>query len=237
MRRSLLLGALVIGGWLAAPGCDPGVNNNDGGNDGGTDSGTTPDSGLPDGGQDGGVPSCLGFTAPTVPLQVATACPTFTACGGNPSGRWVYDGGCANNPFTNLTAPCSGVTISNPTGTISGCITFSGALSGTVARQVGWTLTATANFPSTCAPTGCAPLETAVRAYYPNATCGTVAGGCDCTVSTSGSVNDNTAYVVTGTDIIAGGITYPFCAPTGSVMQYREGGSSPQLPLGDLGRR
>jgi hypothetical protein len=240
MRRCVLLGALLIGGWLVAPGCGNGDGGNDSGHpgqDAGPDSGTPADGGRPDAGADAGVPSCQGLTPPTVPLQVSAACPGFTACGGNPAGRWVYDGGCAPNPFTNLTDVCNGVTVSSPTGTISGCVSFSGANSGTVARQVAWTLTATADFPSTCVPSGCASLQDAVRTYYPTATCSTTSGGCACTVTRTGSVNDSSGFVVTGTEIIAGGVSYPFCAPAGGALQYREGGSSPQFPEGNLARR
>jgi hypothetical protein len=67
--------------------------------------------------------------------------------------------------------------------------------------------------------------------------CSAATGGCDCTVSRDGGVNDTTSYVVNGMNIIAGGVTYPFCIPTSNVMQYQEAGSSPQLPQGDLGRR
>lgn len=233
MRRSLLLGALVFGGWLAMPGCDPGGGNNDSGQDSGMDGGG--DGGM-DGGQDGGVPSCQGFTAPTVPLQVSSACSAFTACGGNPAGRWVYDGGCIENPITTVPG-CPGATIPNTVATINGCVSFSGALSGTVARKVDWVATATMQFPSSCVPTNCTDLQSAVRNYYPNATCSAATGGCDCTVSRDGGVNDTASYVVSSTNIIAGGATYPFCIPTSNVMQYQEAGSSPQLPQGDLGRR
>jgi hypothetical protein len=247
----LLLGTLVFGGslaMLAMPGCDPGGGNNDGGQDGGADgghdagmdggadSGSSSDGGSSDGGQDGGVPSCQGFTAPTVPLQVSSSCPTFTACGGNPAGRWAYDGGCAENPFTSVPG-CAGASISPPAATINGCVSFSGALSGTVARKVDWVATTTIHFPSSCVPTNCSDLQTVVRTYYPNATCSAATGGCDCAVSRDGGVNDTTSYVVNGTDIIAGGITYPFCIPTTNIMQYQEASSTPQLPQGHLGRR
>lgn len=249
MRRTLLLGALVIGGWLAMPGCDPGGGGNDsghdaggnGGNDGGGDSGTSgdggsTDGGSTDGGQDSGVPTCLGFPAPTVPLQVGSSCPGFTPCGGNPTGRWVYDGGCAVNPITSVPG-CSAATVTNTGATITGCVSFSGPFFGTVARKVDWVANASIHFPSSCVPTNCNDLQTAVRNYYPNATCGAGAGGCDCAVSRDGGVNDSASYVVSGSTIIANGINYPFCMPTGNDMQYLESGSSPQLPQGDLGRR
>jgi len=182
------------------------------------------------------MPTCLGFSAPTVPLQVASSCAALNACGGNPAGRWVYDGGCIENPITDATG-CPGATVSNTAATINGCVSFSGALAGTVARKVDWVATATLHFPSTCVPTNCTSLQTAVRAYYPNATCGAASGGCDCTVSRDGGVNDSSSYVVNGTNIIAGGVTYPFCIPSTNVMQYQEAESSPQVPQGDLGRR
>lgn len=245
MRRNVFLGgALLVVGWLVAPACGGGDPRNDGGTDSGqpgsdagvdsgTDSGTTTDGGLPD----AGPTTCMGFTPPTVPLQVASSCPGFTPCGGNPAGRWSYDAGCAVNPFTNLTGLCSGVTVSNPTGTISGCVAFSGAISGTVQRQVSWTITATATFPSSCVPTTCAALETAVRGYYPNATCTAVTGGCSCTITRPGSVNDSASFYVSGTDIIAGGIYYPFCVvPAAATLRYREAGSPPSVPEADLRR-
>jgi hypothetical protein len=245
VRRSLLLGALLLGGWLVMPGCEPGGGNGDGGvdagsdagSDGGVDSGSPPDGGRTDAGQDAGVPTCQGFTAPTVSLQISSACPAFNPCGGNPSGRWVYDGGCIENPITGIPG-CAGATITDAGATVTGCVSFSGALSGTVERKVDWVANAIVHFPSTCVPTTCSDLQIAVRVYYPNATCSAVAtGGCDCAVSRSGGVNDNTDFVVSGTNIIAASTTYPFCTPTTDILQYREAGSSPQLPQGDLGRR
>jgi len=207
------------------------IDNKDGGADSGHPDAGGSDGGLSDAGTDAGtVPSCAGFAPPTVAMEVPLVCPAFANCGGEERGRWAYDGGCFNNPFQDVSSLCAGASYSNAAGTITGCVAFDGL---SAERHASWTITGTVFLPTVCTTGNCATTQTTIEALFPGATCASGAGGCTCSLTTSGSTNDTALYVRDGGTLVVNGVDYPYCV-NGDALRYKEAGSSPSEPEGRL---
>lgn len=220
------------GGDASAP--PPGSDASPAGSDGapppGNDAATPPpsDAPAPPPGDDASVPEGT--------VHVASSCPTFTPCGGDPAGSWRYASVCVAPPLDALRAMCPGLDVSG-TGTVRGAVTFAG---GTVTRNVAGQIDLVLTIPASCAVVGCGVIGSALRsAGYPDATCTAAsAGGCRCTATQRAGTAGSAGYAVAGNTITTtNGGTYDFCVHDG-VLTYRETSPNPSEPwIADLARR
>ncbi|MBL8949208.1 MAG: hypothetical protein JNK82_00430, partial [Myxococcaceae bacterium] len=157
------------------------------------------------------------------------SCPATAACASPLPGTWYYTAGCVNDPFAQARTACAGATTANVTGTGRGCVTFG---ANTVTRRFSTSITGTIVIPASCLLGGaltCTQVQTALRAYYPNATCTASAGaGCDCTATIDTPITENASPYTNSAGVVtvAAG-TYNTCvSPAGTLKYTRTGGQS-----------
>jgi hypothetical protein len=190
--------------------------------------------GNPDGG-DGGALFCNRTTEPqvTIDIPIGSSCAALTACGGSPAGVWHYASVCMDNPFAPVAQACPSFTTTAASGTAQGCVDFSLGSSGEVYRDLNWSVSGTIHLPASCVPGSCAQAQTALATYVPGATCSNAtAGGCDCSVSASGTALGSTDFTVAGNslDVTNDTRTFDLCVSPGTSLSYRETTSSNPEP-------
>lgn len=171
----------------------------------------------------------------SVPVQYGS-CASFSPCGGDPKGTWTYSGGCLD--ALDLSS-CPNATITNPDVKVKGQVTFSGSTTGTVARLVEISTSATLGIPQSCvnaipipALQTCAGLQAALQlpppqgAGFDTATCTAAAGpngGCDCQVAKTTVEDSAGTFTANGNVITTGnGQTYSYCVSPASTLTYQE---------------
>ena len=173
-------------------------------------------------GSDGGGGSTCPGTLPEVAIRF-DGCDAFTACGGDPTGTWVYQDICAADLVPDATSVCAMARVEDLMGTARGCVALDGA---NVARDVSGEISATIVVPLSCTfGMGCGPIETAL-----SVTCTESGGECRCPYSTSWSENSSDTYTIAGNTLTTGdGTAYDFCV-AGSALTYVESGAAAAEP-------
>ncbi len=190
---------------------------------GGSGGGSATGGGAGGGGGSAGVPIAITFSA---------SCPAFTPCGGNLVNNWAYTSVCVDSadPFPEVSQACPGSSFSNLAGTTQGGLYFNSTL---VHRNVHTHITGNLTVAGSCALAGCASVQNALSSTFTTVTC-TGSSTCDCAFTYDSLVNQDAAYVVSGsrvtTDPGTGGQReYDFCV-AGSSLTYREVTNQPADP-------
>ncbi|MCB9594682.1 MAG: hypothetical protein H6719_18325 [Sandaracinaceae bacterium] len=224
LSLTLCLALTACDGSSTTPGSDagPSAMGTDGGSMTGTDGGSMTGS---DGGGGGACPS----TSPEVAIRFG-GCTPLAACGGDPTGVWVYEDLCVDDVAPDVASVCADARVEDLSGTARGCVALDGV---EAARDVTGHISATIVVPASCTfGMGCAPIEAAL-----GVTCTLDAGDCRCPWETDFGETSTDTYTVTGSTLTLGdGSTYDFCVDGGS-LSYRETGSSADEPgVARLGR-
>ena len=185
-------------------GTDSGGGGTDSGG-GGTDSGGGLDAG---GGTDAGMGTDAGGDpdagSPTArPITFMETCPDFTACGGDLTGTWRYDGVCVTHAEVEaeLQGACPTASFISGTGSIDGTVSFDGT---NVMRDSTTTLSLVANIPMACTMgLACSLVDGVIMGMtmVDSVTCvdAAMGTGCDCTITDTETISENDPYTVTGT--------------------------------------
>lgn len=227
---SLLLVLALAGcdddGSSMMPGTDsgppaPGTDAGPGG--GGTDAG--PGGGGADAGPGGGGGLLDGCPA-TLP-EVAVrfdGCETLSACGGDPTGTWVYDDVCVEVPTPDLSGVCPAARVEELEGTARGCVALDG---DEVARNVSGDLSWTVVVPESCTfGMGCAAIEAAL-----GSSCTVDGGDCRCPMSDTFGSSTTDSYTIAGSVLTTGdGSQYDFCVDGGELSYVERGGDAADEP-------
>ncbi len=164
-----------------------------------------------------------------VTVSLSTSCPAFTACGGDPTGRWNLTAACVA-----AVPPVSGC----PTATVSGTLTLSGGVqfdTSTFGNSIRVSdVHITINLPGSCAHACNTPLSS-LDPNYNRGSCGTAtSSGCTCFDDWGGSNGFADSYTIdldAGTVSNAGNTPLYYCV-TGSTLQMQNFPvlSGPNLP-------
>lgn len=168
--------------------------------------------------------------APPGPVSIdLTTCPALTPCGGDVTGTWKLEAGCADDPLATAKGACPTLVVTSEVATAQGSVTFA---SGIVTRDYESHYAMDITVPSEClANATCAQLETSFRAYIPNTSCtATATAGCRCTGSLDATGSQGSTYTTMNDEIVTGGGDhYAYCV-SGSTMQYRHvSGPTPEI--------
>ena len=136
------------------------------------------------------------------------ACPTFTACGGNPKGTWLVSGGCVSDELVQTAqAQCAGLTVKDGSVVVKakGSLVVSAS---SIERRTQFSVAATINIPQDCASQAggnCALvglfLKSAAGGGFDSATCTSDgSGGCDCAIGTQVQDVGTSSYTQSGAD-------------------------------------
>lgn len=191
------------------------------GGGGDTDAGpVTPGTDAGPGGG-GGLDGCPA-TLPEVDVRFE-GCGTVSACGGDPTGTWVYEDVCVEVETPDLSGVCPAARIEDLTGTARGCVALDGS---TVSRNVSGDISWTVVVPASCTfGMGCGAIEAAL-----GITCTMDAGECRCPMSDSFASNEDDSYTITGSVLTTGdGSQYDFCVQGGE-LSYQERGDAAAEP-------
>jgi hypothetical protein len=234
--RTWILGALALAACSGSPdmmGSDSGPGGDPGDDAGsmmpGDDAGTMPgdDAGTTAGDDagPGGSLDCPG-TLPEVDIRFG-GCGELTACGGDPTGVWVYEDACIEDPSPDLSDVCADARIEDLEGTARGCVALAG---GALERDVSGSWSATVVVPASCTfGTGCSAVESALASAFPGTTCTLDGGDCRCPIGDDWASSGGDTYTVAGSVLTTGdGSQYDFCA--GGDLTYRERGDDPREP-------
>lgn len=210
--RALTLSLSLL---LALGGCDGDPSDmpmNDAGPSGGADSGELP-PGSDAGPMTTGPGSCPA-TLPEVSIQFG-GCDALNACGGDPTGVWVYEAVCIEDPTPDLTGVCPQARVEDLSGTARGCVALDGSrVTRDVSGETSWTVVV----PESCTfGAGCAAIESAI-----GVTCTLDSGDCRCPMGTTFGTSDADDYTIAGSVLTTGdGGQYDFCV-AGSELRYEE---------------
>jgi hypothetical protein len=174
-------------------------------------------------------------------------CPSFKACGGDPTGDWTVDDVCASNEGKLFAATvnqpaCSSAlqSVSNVKGSgeyklgadknamssimVSGSAKFS--FNDACAKALG----IADNAASECT----SKIEAAFKkeSAVKSAACTATGSNCDCTIDSTLSFAGNGSYTVSGNNIMVSGLTQPFCVEGGKLtVQASQGGETVTFTL------
>jgi hypothetical protein len=210
------------------PGTDSGMTGVDSGM--GTDSGMTgTDSGPGDdaGPTDGGV---VTGDCTAAPITIMATCPTFTPCGGSPSGAYCYTDVCITEAevLGSAASVCPTLMITSSSGSVTGRVEF---LAGMMVSRMATThVEGTVAVPPSCVIGGCGTVETLMNnALMPNgsATCTPAGGGaCTCDIVLDANIDNTSTYTTSGNTLTVGAAgsarTYDYCVESGGQMRFRE---------------
>ncbi len=162
---------------------------------------------------------------PVVPIEIATACPALSRCGGDLAGTWHVADICVEEALLlrELTAACPELIYDGTTEAVAqGSMTFDGTVA---TREVATAVTVDVRFTHGCAACDCAAVETALEdddvAVECQASCN-ASDECVCSIRSSVLVLDSTPYTVTGSNLTAAdGTTFEFCV-AGAELSFRE---------------
>jgi hypothetical protein len=195
------------------------------------------------GGDDGGDSDGTGGKAGSD----ASKCPSFKACGGDPTGDWTVDDVCASNEgklfasTVNQPACASALqSVSNVKGSgeyklgadknamstimVSGSAKFS--FNDACAKALG--IADKAGSECTSKIEAAFKKESAVK----SATCMAAGANCDCTIDSTLSFAANASYTVNGNNLMVSGLTQPFCVEGGKfTVQAAQGGETVTFTL------
>lgn len=189
------------------------------------DDGSTTKDAAPDAPVDAG-PT---VDAPEVSIQYGN-CANFTACGGDPTGKWTISGGCVREEtLAPAKEACPGLTESNVAIKARGLYELTAT---NVKRQTQVSFSANVSLPAGCkqqAGNSCSVIAFLLKSPPPNgfgfdtAACADANdGGCNCTVGQSKIVTSAGTYTKDATTITAsGGETYDYCVANGK-FSYEE---------------
>ena len=196
-----------------------------------SDGGVRADAGAPppadDGGApipDGGAPPPTG--CPVTPPEVAIrfdGCDALAACGGDPTGVWVYEDVCVADPVPDVSDVCATARVEDLEGTARGCVALDGA---NVGRDVSGRIRGTIVVPTSCTfGAGCAAIESAL-----GTSCTESGGECRCPFEHTWASTGGDTYTVAGSVLTTGdGTQYDFCV-SGGALDYRERGEDAEEP-------
>jgi hypothetical protein len=142
--------------------------------------------------------------------------PTFTPCGGNVVGTWVYQTTCGANTLTTQSCPSESLNLSP---NMSGRITFNP--DGTFSESVTVDETGTETIPASClgGVSACTQLDASISlsgiTVAQSSCSGNVAQSCTCTLSETGSLTQTGTYTTAGTDLSTAGSVTQSATPLG----------------------
>jgi hypothetical protein len=224
LRGSVVVSAL-LSFCLAAAACSTTVNEGGPGSSNPSSNGS--DAGTNSQG-DGGSPSSDGqaqnpgdkpaASNAEANIELDGTCPSFTACGGNPSGTYDYTAGCIDDVFANARQQCPGLDTSKAKVTIKGSIYF--LANSALHRAITVTTSGSITFPQSCTAGQCATVENALKGTFDSVSC-TGSSDCTCTISNVESESDATTYTISGSTVTTGdGEKYSICEKSGT-LEYK----------------
>src|SRR5688572_16604561 len=97
-------------------------------------------------------------------IDVDGTCPSFAACGGNPSGTYDYTAGCVEDVFKAARDQCPGLDTSKAKVTVKGSIYF--LTSSALHREITVTTTGSITFPQSCTLGQCAMIQNGLKSSF-----------------------------------------------------------------------